>query len=215
MAEDFGDYSGEKLFDWMLRIGQDAGGAAALSAAERFKEALANAKRAAGPGDGSSARISGEHARDRWAKLDMHEFTSIEDWPTLQQLIGEKLAGCGIASEWYQDEQERTYLLFKADDAPSVARAFDELIEETDAAKDRVSKELVEDYETARDRALEMKQQREQREGCSSSAARTGSAERLKDKADMARAAAEELHRRGDPDLSVAREARREKVQGR
>lgn len=212
MAEDFGDYSGEKLFDWMLRIGQDAGGAAALSAAERFKEALANAKRAAGPEGGHADAAD---ARERWAKLDMHEFTSIEDWPTLQQLIGEKLAGCGISSEWYRDEKERTYLLFRADDAPTVARAFDELIEETDAAKDRVAKELVEGYEMARDRALEMKQRREEREGGSPSAARTGASERLKDKADMARAAADELHRRGDAELSVSREAHREKVQGR
>ena len=28
MPSDYGDDSGEKLVDWMLRIGQDAGGAA-------------------------------------------------------------------------------------------------------------------------------------------------------------------------------------------
>ena len=33
MADDFGDYSGEKLFDWILRMGQDAGGSAAMAAA--------------------------------------------------------------------------------------------------------------------------------------------------------------------------------------
>ena len=32
MADDFGDYSGEKLFDWILRMGQDAGGSAAMAA---------------------------------------------------------------------------------------------------------------------------------------------------------------------------------------
>ena len=40
MADDFGDYSGEKLFDWILRMGQDAGGSAALAAADRLKAAL-------------------------------------------------------------------------------------------------------------------------------------------------------------------------------
>ena len=32
MAGDFGDYSGEKLCDWILRMGQDAGGSAAMAA---------------------------------------------------------------------------------------------------------------------------------------------------------------------------------------
>ena len=36
MADDFGDYSGEKLFDWILRMGQDAGGSAAMAAADRL-----------------------------------------------------------------------------------------------------------------------------------------------------------------------------------
>lgn len=31
MPSDYGDDSGEKLVDWMLRIGQDAGGAAIVS----------------------------------------------------------------------------------------------------------------------------------------------------------------------------------------
>lgn len=217
MAEDFGDYSGEKLFDWLLRIGQDAGGAAALSAADHLKEALANARRAARPGEGPSgaAGVEAPEPEGRWAKLDMHEFASIEDWPTLQQLIGGKLASCGITREWYQDEKDRTYLLFKADDAPEVARAFDELIEDADAAKEKVSRELAESYEIARDRALEMKQQRERRDAGSPARAKAGAGERLKEKAEMARSAAEELRRRNGPDRELSREAMRERAQGR
>ena len=48
MADDFGDYSGEKLFDWILRMGQDAGGSAAMAAADKLKAALDNARKGAG-----------------------------------------------------------------------------------------------------------------------------------------------------------------------
>lgn len=44
MPSDFGDESGEKLFDWMLRIGQDASEAALLTSAERLKGAFKNAR---------------------------------------------------------------------------------------------------------------------------------------------------------------------------
>lgn len=216
MADDFGDYSGEKLFDWMLRIGQNAGGAAALSAADRFRQALVNARSASGS-DGQAAGAADGPLREKeqWAKLDMHEFTAIEDWPTLQEVIAEKLRDCGIDHEWYRDEADRTFLLFRADDAPSMVRAFDELIQQTDAAKDRASRELVENYSLSRDRALEMKQAREQREQPFGHAGRTGSDERLKDKADKARAAANEMRKHDHGGQERARRAEREKAQGR
>ena len=44
MPSDFGDESGEKLFDWMLRIGQDAREAALLTSAELLKGAFKNAR---------------------------------------------------------------------------------------------------------------------------------------------------------------------------
>ena len=44
MPSDFGDESGEKLFDWMLRIGQDASEATLLTSAERLKGAFKNAR---------------------------------------------------------------------------------------------------------------------------------------------------------------------------
>ncbi len=40
MATDFGDESGEKLFDWILKIGQDASEQAMLASAEKLKSAL-------------------------------------------------------------------------------------------------------------------------------------------------------------------------------
>ena len=75
MADDFGDYSGEKLFDWILRMGQDAGGSAAMAAADKLKAALDNARKGAdaqgrdGAGVEAGGREAGEPAR--WAKLDM------------------------------------------------------------------------------------------------------------------------------------------------
>ena len=60
MATDFGDESGEKLFDWVLRIGQDASEQAMLASAEKLKNALRNARgeiRGKGPED---AAPSGE-----------------------------------------------------------------------------------------------------------------------------------------------------------
>lgn len=39
MPSDFGDESGEKLFDWMLRLGQEAGQAAMTHSAARVSKA--------------------------------------------------------------------------------------------------------------------------------------------------------------------------------
>ena len=44
MASDYGDDAGEKLFDWMARIGQDAGANAMENAADKFATALHHAK---------------------------------------------------------------------------------------------------------------------------------------------------------------------------
>ena len=40
MATDFGDESGEKLFDWMLRVGQEAGQEALAKSAKGLAEAI-------------------------------------------------------------------------------------------------------------------------------------------------------------------------------
>ena len=147
MADDFGDYSGEKLFDWILRMGQDAGGSAAMAAADKLKAALDNARK----GVEAGGREAGGPAR--WAKLDMHEFTSIEGWPTLQDIIDGKLDDCGIAHDWHKEAQGKTYLLFRAEDAPSLVRAFDEMSRAVDAAKEKASAELAAEFARARESA--------------------------------------------------------------
>ena len=42
MPSDFGDESGEKLFDWMVRVGQEAGQAAMSHGAARVSMAFRN-----------------------------------------------------------------------------------------------------------------------------------------------------------------------------
>lgn len=209
MAEDFGDYSGEKLFDWAVRIGQGAGGTVAMEACDRLKAALENARKCAQP---ETDAVEEKDARERWAKLDMHEFTSIEDWPTLQDIISGKLDDCGIAHEWYREGEEgRAFLLFKAQDAPVLVRAFEEMSQDVDAAKDRAREELSKSLDHVRDHI------REQRPARETGRARAGSDECLAEKAEMARAAAEEINREGRsaPERDRSRPMDHERARGR
>lgn len=214
MADDFGDYSGEKLFDWILRMGQDAGGSAAMAAADKLKAALDNASRGAGAldHDGADMEAGGREPGGpaRWAKLDMHEFASIEDWPTLQDIIDGKLDDCGIAHDWHKEAQGKIYLLFRAEDAPALVRAFDEMSRAVDAAKEKASAELAAEFARARERARDLGKDRAHGDH-----ARTGANERLADKAEMAKAAAEELRKNAHEAPDRERAFNREKAQGR
>lgn len=206
MAEDFGDYSGEKLFDWIMRMGQDAGGSAAMAAADRLKAALDNARKGVG------AEVGGQEAEGsaRWAKLDMREFASIDDWPTLQDIIDGKLDDCGIAHDWYKEGKDGTHLLFHAADAPELVRAFDEMAQDVDAAKEKASAELAAGFDRAKERARDLGKDR-----AHGDRAMTGANERLADKAEMAKAAAEELRRDGRSLPEREKTFDRERVQGR
>ena len=214
MADDFGDYSGEKLFDWILRMGQDVGGSAAMAAADKLKAALDNARRGAGAldRDGADMEAGGREPGGpaQWAKLDMHEFASIEDWPTLQDIIDGKLDDCGIAHDWYKEAQGETYLLFRAEDAPALVRTFDEMSRAVDAAKEKASAEFAAEFARARERARDLGKDRAHGDH-----ARTGANERLADKAEMAKAAAEELRKSAHEAPDRERAFNREKAQGR
>ena len=71
MATDFGDESGEKLFDWMLRVGQEAGQEALAKSAKGLAEAIrstcASIEKSGGSGDAAAKETE-------WAKLSMREF---------------------------------------------------------------------------------------------------------------------------------------------
>ena len=88
MATDFGDESGEKLFDWVLRIGQDASEQAMLASAEKLKNALRNARwerRGKGPEDAAEQP-------SEWAKLSMEQFASLPEYRSIKEIIAGKLS---------------------------------------------------------------------------------------------------------------------------
>lgn len=82
MATDFGDESGEKLFDWMLRVGQEAG-----------QEALAKSAKGLARPSGARAPAS-RRAKDREAPprrppngrssacASSKTFPNTKPWPT-------------------------------------------------------------------------------------------------------------------------------------
>lgn len=138
MPSDFGDESGEKLFDWMLRIGQDASEAALLTSAERLKGAFKNAR-----GEVSRAAEGIEEGEEQaqWAKLRMAEFEALPEYETIKEAIDSKLAEQKIEHDFFTDQEGRDFLLFRVADAPDVSHAFEDLEEQTDRAVDKALEE--------------------------------------------------------------------------
>ncbi|MBR0403950.1 MAG: hypothetical protein IJI68_01935, partial [Eggerthellaceae bacterium] len=113
MASDFGDEAGQELYDWMIRIGQDAGGKAMSDAAGRLAQALRNARSGIGP-----QAETEDAARPEWAKLDMAEFKELPEYESIQAAISAKLESAGLAHSFIDDQSNgKTYLLFRIEDA--------------------------------------------------------------------------------------------------
>ena len=113
MTNDFGDDSGEKLVDWMIRIGQDAGEAAMMASGER----LASAFRRARGEDAIEGGAEPGRSVAEWAKLDLSEFTALPEYETIRQAIDEKLSREGIRHE-FAPMPEGEHLVFMVEDAP-------------------------------------------------------------------------------------------------
>lgn len=139
MTDDFGDDSGEKLVDWMIRIGQDAGESAMTASGERLASAF---RRARGEAENVPAR-DGEPVSDiaEWAKLNLSEFASLPEYESIRQIIDEKLYREGIRHE-FASMPEGEHLIFMVEDAPEVNEAFRELEDATHASAQRAEKEL-------------------------------------------------------------------------
>lgn len=137
MTNDFGDDSGEKLVDWMIRIGQDAGEAAMMASGER----LATAFRRARGEDAIEGGAEADFGVAEWAKLDLSEFTSLPEYETIRQVIDEKLSREGIRHE-FAPMPEGEHLVFMVEDAPEVNDAFKDLEKTTRASAQRAEKEL-------------------------------------------------------------------------
>ncbi|MEA5020518.1 MAG: hypothetical protein RR842_04920 [Gordonibacter sp.] len=136
MHDDFGDDAGEKMVDWMMKIGQERGRAAAVAAASQLKDALKNAR---GQAAGSDEVKNGSE----WAKLDMVEFQAIEGWPELRELVSDKLKADGIEHEYFDEPQGgKTYLVFRLADAGRVAGSLEQLEGIADAARDKAAAQL-------------------------------------------------------------------------
>ena len=148
MPSDYGDDSGEKLVDWMLRIGQDAGVAAMSASAERLANAFRNARgQVAGTPDAVAEEL--EDA-PQWAKLSMAEFEQLPEYESIRQLIDEKLDRASIEHAFHKDG-ERGFLVFKVEDAPDVDEVFADLerkaSEVLDEAKERIAQPKSRDAE--------------------------------------------------------------------
>lgn len=128
MASDFGDESGEKLIDWMMRVGEDAGKEAMLASADKLAEAFRRARE-------GLEKTTGEGARE-WAKLDLKDFKDLPAYDSIKQIIDGELADRGVEHE-FASESGREFLVFKVKDVHEVSEAFHQLEENTAAAKER------------------------------------------------------------------------------
>lgn len=141
MPSDFGDESGEKLFDWMLRLGQEAGQAAMAHSAARVSMAFRNAVGEIGHGQSAAAGIERASEAPEWAKLNLHEFKGLPEFETIKEIIDAKLDREALSHEFF-NEGEKSYLIFRVSDAPEVARCFDELAQETTQAAKKAEQQL-------------------------------------------------------------------------
>ena len=145
MADDFGDDAGDKLLDWSIRLIIEHGRNNAYVHANSFSQALRSAKEQIN----SAARTASNETEaleelvdsQGWAKLDLHEFTSIEGWEELREILGDTLEARGLRHEWFKDNAEnKEYLLFRTADARKLCEAFDNLANKADEACDRAAK---------------------------------------------------------------------------
>ena len=141
MPSDFGDESGEKLFDWMLRLGQEAGQAAMAHSAARVSMAFRTAVGEIGHGQSAAAGIERASEATEWAKLNLHEFKGLPEFETIKEIIDANLDREALSHEFFS-EGEKSYLIFRVGDAPEVARCFDELAQETTHAAKKAEQQL-------------------------------------------------------------------------
>lgn len=138
MPSDYGDDSGEKLVDWLLRIGQDAGGAAMASSAQRLTEAFRNAR---GSVTNKEFEAETQTREQSWAKLNMRDFQELPEYGSIRELIDEKLNDASIEHAFHEDG-EREFLVFKVRDAPEIDEVFATLEREADEALDKAKERL-------------------------------------------------------------------------
>lgn len=138
MATDYGDEAGEKLFDWMLRVGQDAGVEAMEKSIERLRNAI---KKVRGNVAGNDLERADEHDAHQYVKLNLSEFKEIPDYATIKQIIDEKLSFAAIEHD-FTDIDGREYLVFPIKDTPEVDSVFEGLEKDIDSAHMKTKDDL-------------------------------------------------------------------------
>lgn len=125
MPSDFGDESREKLFDWMLRIGEEAGEAAMQASANKLADAFRNTRN--GIDEAEPVEAPGEVAeRNEWARLSLGEFEQLPEFESIKAAIGDELNSEGIEHAFAQVDG-RENLVFRIQDAPAINEAFEKL----------------------------------------------------------------------------------------
>lgn len=131
MASDFGDESGEKLFDWMLCMGQDASETIIRENAEKLKSAIHNLRGKVADPPAEDANQAREYAR-----LNLSEFEELPDYASLREIISERLDAAAIEHDIVELEGH-DHLIFKVSDAPEVDEVFKGLEQDVDVAADK------------------------------------------------------------------------------
>ena len=104
MADDFGDDAGDKLLDWSIRIMVERGRHHAYASSSKLAGALRNAQGRVMESSGAPMPEAVE--REGWAKLDLHEFTGIDGWNDLKEIMDKDLVARGIVHEWFEDASD-------------------------------------------------------------------------------------------------------------
>ena len=153
MPSDFGDDSGEKMVDWMMRVGQDMGGDAMAASAERLAKALRNARGGAEDGPAAESEDVAE-----WARLNMREFEELPEYGTIRQIIDERLSAEGVRHEFTR-MGEHDNLVFLVEDAPAVNEVFEGLEEQAGKCAEVAQERLKAVLEHANEQPLAEKAQ--------------------------------------------------------
>lgn len=145
MASDFGDESGEKLFDWFLRMCQDMSEDAIRASAEKLKSAIHNLR---GNLD-EQAPAQGEEAR-RFARLNLSEFEELPDYASLREIIDERLTDAAIEHDFAVVDGHE-HLVFRVADAPEVDEVFAHLEDDVDRCAEHAIEECDHELSRVRD----------------------------------------------------------------
>lgn len=145
MASDFGDESGEKLFDWFLRMGQNMTEDAILASAEKLKDAIKNLR-------GNIAEDAPDQADEvrEFARLNMSEFEELPDYESLREIIDKRLTDAAIEHDFAKVDGH-DHLVFRVVDAPEVDEVFAQLEADVDRCAESAIEERNHELEHERD----------------------------------------------------------------